>query len=192
MNQVTNLIQLGLLTAEQQRQYDFEDRRLYDVLRSFTEKGKPIWESTRQSPFPQRHQTYRLKILPDEWYVWDDGQIEAGVSLGSEIMKKYLYKVLRPAKPSEIPKPEPKEPTLLERIEEKWGDKVVNLLSYNVTNGLLSITDSPDCDPHTMLPAVKGFAGYVYDAEDGPLLGIGYVPVCVITGSLPIAVLFNK
>ncbi len=90
-------------------------------------------------------------------------------------------------------KVKPKKPTLLECIEEKWPDKDVSLLRW---------TKIPDCedeflkfeggDLHTEAQSMKGFAGYVYDAEDGPLLGIRYGPICVITGNPPIAVLFNK
>ena len=74
-NQTQNLVPFGLLPEEIQKEYKNDNRRLYEYLHTYI-NGEPIWKSVGCSPFPQHHQVYRLKILPDEWYYIEYGTIE--------------------------------------------------------------------------------------------------------------------
>ena len=84
-----------------------------------------------------------------------------------------------------------KEPTLLERIEEKWGDKLVQLLTYNDSNGFLSIEGDEDCEPHVLAQSIKGFVGYVYDIE-GLFTKVSPTFRGTNNTNFPVAVLFTK
>ena len=84
--------------------------------------------------------------------------------------------------------PAPKEPTLLERIEDNWGDKEVCLLDWNSEN-ILCLTSTGNY--HTSLQSMKGLAGYVYNQDK---LQVFREPVDTYGGDIlmPCAVLFNK
>ena len=107
-------------------------------------------------------------------------------------------------------KPEPKEPSLLERIEEKWGDKTVILLKLGELDAeqerLFLIMDDR-CgvrSAHVLAQSMKGFAGYVYeklgfnDREPSDKFELHCDPSLMYIGvdkrfiRQPIAVLFTK
>jgi len=101
--------------------------------------------------------------------------------------------------------PEPKpEPTLLERIEKNWPDKIVKLLKWGELDEdqerLFLIMDDI-CgvrSAHVLAQSMKGFAGYVYEDEvqGKAIFGLSGHPVnCDRMGGFkghPIAVLFSK
>ena len=188
MNQNTNKIAFGLLTKEQQGDFSTEMKKhgLYEVY-------DDVWHLAYEDCKFLNYRTYRLKILPDEWYYIEtvslEESLQSAVYKGSVIEVCANIKTLRPAKPDEIPKTEPKEPTLLERIEEKWGDKRVQLLTYNDSNGFLSIEGDEDCEPHVVLQSMRNFCWYVYDEKRA---GLTRNESPYRLGRAPCAVLFDK
>jgi len=198
MNQATNLIQWKNLDEDQREQFDFY-HGVYEAQFPGNSKG---WrdcskQQSRESVVKCHGDTiYRLKILPDEWYNIDY-DIEYGgneISLGCNInggkdnYKSLSIRVIRPAVPHEIPKPKPK-PTLLERIEEKWGDKRVIMLYW--MNDYLYLKRTPQEFGHIHAQSMKGFEGYVYDYH-GLERMIKATRVDPEGISTPVAVLFNK
>jgi len=114
MNQTRNLIQWKNLTNEEAAGFDFENYK-YEFQHGLdwilkTNIDLPInGDSTNQC-------VYRLVIELDKFYYTDDGIDSPSVDLGSNLIKwdikgsnEFTFKkstVVRPAKPSEIPKPE--------------------------------------------------------------------------------------
>ncbi len=181
MNQSTNLIAFGLLTKEQQAQFSFEakEKGMYEV---YGEEND--WCPPRKGSAFAHHLTYHLKILPDEWYYGEYYQSGSVVDKGVDFYRPLKdYTILRPAKPSEIPKP---EPTLLERIEEAYPDKDVMILEWK--DDTLHVGDYV----HVRAQSMKGFAGYVYEDDDHLIFNIYPVRRNKGETGFPIAVLFNK
>ena len=78
-----------------------------------------------------------------------------------------------------------KEPTLLERIEEKWPDKEVVMLEWGSDS--LKIGNWG----HYHAQSMKGFVGYVYDIE-GLFTKVSPTFRGTNNTNFPVAVLFNK
>ncbi len=191
MNQVTNLIQWVLLTKEQKAQFcsEAKKRGMYEFY--YSVKGE--WQECRGDAFCQHNKyndVYRLKILPDEWYY------QRPLEAGSEILQgKFITNnirncasTLRPAKPEEIPEP---EPTLLERIELRWMDNKVVMLDRKQQDEILGYWPLFGFTGHTHAQSMKGFYGYIYNHSG---LEMFRKPTKAHQGKTvtPIAVLFNK
>ena len=190
MNQVTNKTPFGLLTRDEESQLSLKglENGLYSRFRDAK------WQDVIDICF-ESDSVYRLKIMPDEWYYIETVSLEE--SLQSAVYKGRVIdictniKTLRPAKPSEIPKP---EPSLLERIQEKWPDKEVVMLEWDehCDDVFMLNMKYKDCHwHHITAQSMKGFQGYVYFAHPftvKPMPSMtdnrGYVQ--------PIAVLFTK
>ena len=79
-----------------------------------------------------------------------------------------------------------KEPSLLERIEEKWGDKEVVMLEWGSDS--LKIGNWG----HYHAQSMKGFVGYVYEVGDTLMDIITPTKILNQKALLPIAGLFTK
>ena len=109
MNQSTNLIQWKNLTKEQQEGFDFEhgDYEIQSI--SVNNDWRDFLNGTTKD-FPYCNDTvFRLKIVDDEWYYceWNDKSSVIRQGNDSQMASKWIANcvVVRPAKPSEIPKP---------------------------------------------------------------------------------------
>jgi len=192
-NQVTNKIPYGLLSKEEQAQFLPESRRLYEVLRDFHGKGLPIWKSTSQSPFPQRHQVYRLIIKDDEWYYVESMQGHGLILTGRELEGRITggYDTLRPANAEEIEAAKPKELTLEEKVKAKYPDFEVKFFRWCSVGRYVFSTSN---DNHIAAQSMKGFYRYVYQHLDGDW-DTSTSPTMMWDKGVtlqPIAVLFNK
>ena len=89
---------------------------------------------------------------------------------------------------------EPKEPTLLERIEEKWGDKEVIMLEWDehCDDVYMLIMKYKECHwKHIEAQSMKGFYKYVY-LTDEDVLACNSTPISEYAEWETVAVLFNK
>ena len=170
-NQVTNRVPYGLLSEEEQAQFckEAKQRGLYNI---YDCVGK--WKESYSDDDFIVDANYRLIIKDDEWYYCDDldgnrEAVEGRKLINSEDVVEYSeYATLRPATPAEIQAAKPKVESLEDRVKAEYGEKYeVELLTHNDSNGLLSIKDSSDCDPHVILQSMKGFHMYVYENLSG-------------------------
>ncbi len=106
MDTTKNRIPYGLLTEEEKALFcpEAKKRRMYD-------SHFEIWENNDDSGGFDKVLTYRLKILPEEWYYIrgfsDSGEFEE-VRQGKDILSTMILpfsKIVRPATSEEIPKP---------------------------------------------------------------------------------------
>ena len=199
MNQVTNLIQWKNLTEEDQADFDFEN---YVYIRQKPdgmdfEPTIKAYFGLKDTDFISNQAVYRLKVEPEKWYYYGalvKGCIYEDVAQGHNLTNLESYKILRPAKESEIPKD---ERTLERKIEDKWPDKEVNFFEYREIYGgeVLCFRDLSMKVPHSAAQLMKGFAGYVYDfteGKGGDLTERGYAVMNVNNKYLhPVAVLFE-
>jgi len=184
MNQLLNLIAYGLLPKDQQVGFcpEAKTRGMYEIYRPGLEK----WIEAGKNGLFLDEATYRLKLLPEEWYwcKWSDGHLGEALKGKDLVPRVKGYNILRPATPEEIPKP---EPTLLERIEAAYPHKRIELLMWEPELCL------PSGDKHIHAQSIKGFDGFIYDwkdeANDLPFTKI-FPPVRL--GCHPIAAVFNK
>ena len=194
MNQPNNKTPYGLLSKEDQAMLLPENRRLYEVLRGFHGKGLPIWESTSQSPFPQRHQTYRLIIKDDEWYLAESIQGHGLVLTGRELEGRVLggYDTLRPATPEEIESVKPKVESLEARVKDEYGKKyIIEFFRWSSVN---KYSFAGTKDLHISAQSMRGFYRYVYQDPDGDW-DTSTSPTMMWSEGvtlLPIAVLFTE
>ena len=195
MNQVTNKVPYGLLSEEEQEQFSGEGN--YKGLYKMYSEG--FWEIYTSSEF-EVDMTYRLIIKDDEWYWVDDldgncEAVEGRKLINSEDVVEYSeYATLRPATPAEIEAAKPKELTLEEKVKAEYKDRTnqeVIMLTYNDSNGYLSIKDCPDCEPHVILQSMKGFYKYVYLCNNGEF-SLGHTPTSQFAMYETVAVLFTK
>ena len=124
---------------------------------------------------------YRM-VERDEYYANRDYEVScnddwASFVIGNQLILKKVYE-------------EPKEPTLLERIEEKWPDKKVVMLEWSSID-FLSLPSKKGTVTHALAQSMKGFAGYVY-IDRNSYFDMRLSPVRGEDPKLPIAVLFNK
>ena len=94
----------------------------------------------------------------------------------------------------EIEAAKPKELTLEEKVKAEYKDRTnqeVIMLTYNDSNGYLSIKDCPDCEPHVILQSMKGFYKYVYLCNNGEF-SLGHTPTSQFAMYETVAVLFTK
>lgn len=191
MNQATNLVQWKNLTQEQKDAFDFENYR-YEF-----QNGISWTEVIPTNPRIKRNsnELFRLVIEDDKWY-YCKRSVCIRVYLGKEVLQsnhKYC-KVLRPARPDEIPQP---EKTLEQKIQDKWPEHGVVMLVPE--NGILRIVKNVGaCEydaPHIYAQSMKGFYKYVYVNEGGGLY-IEREPTdyCENTGKTlqPVAGLFER
>lgn len=189
MNQATNLIQWKNLTDKQKAQFDFGRPELYMSQRSC---GKVEWrdykfdQSKEEIEEVYLEHVNRLKILPDEWYWFKWDSLEKAVQ-GSYILVGSYHtdqqcKVLRPARPEEIPKP---EQTLLERIEAAYPDTRPERL---VWEPYLCLQGGQQ---HIEAQSMVNFAGYVYLAHP---FTVKPMPITTDSNGMvfPVAVLWTK
>ena len=203
MNQLLNKIPYGLLTEDEQAGFSTEmkNRGLYEVY-------DKMWHRAYKDYSFMNYRTYRLKILPDEWYWCDDLNGNCAAIEGQKLINALdmvafdEYMTLRPALPEEIPKP---EPTLLERIEAAYEGKEVVLLKWDehCDDVFMLNMKYKDCHwNHVTAQSMKGFAGYVYtefnDIEPYDKFELHCDPSLMYIGvdkrfmRLPVAVLFSK
>lgn len=180
MNQCTNRVPYGLLTKVEQAQFCIEakERRMYEMY------SANRWSFSMTSSGFDESVVYRLKILPSEWYYTGGGPVKGSTLLG---WNPDTLDSIRPAKPSEIPKP---VPTLQERIESTYPDYEVGILKISDTTGYLSLSGGA---AHILAQSIKGFQGYVYQIEEGEFLK-WKDPSHLVYGdvTMPVAVLFEK
>tara|TARA_R100000808_G_C2153015_1_gene162836 strand:- start:3951 stop:4514 length:564 start_codon:yes stop_codon:yes gene_type:complete len=184
MNQVTNLIQHKNLKQEQKDDFDFEN---YD----YVYQGRDDCWYTGEASGEHVH---RLVIVDDKWYTRTDDDGQQLTALGEDIDKATIEYALslRPAKPDEIPQP---EKTLEQKIQEKWPDKEVVMLTPE--NGMLRIVKTvEECEydsPHVNAQSMKGFHKYVYELLSGKLeLNTRPIMPGVLPTLQPVAVLFER
>lgn len=180
MNQVTNLVQWKNLTQEQKDGFDFENFK-YEVQR--LTNGVDFYTSiVSMNGEANYEKVYRLVIEPDKWYTgFINGELVT--CLGS-CFDGLNPETLRPARPDEIPQP---EKTLEEKIQEEWPDKEVVMFGWSSAN-IWGWTTGNKTE-HIKAQSMKGFAGYVYDFEEG--YKINSRPIWPNTTMQPIAVLFE-
>ena len=189
MNQVTNLIQWKNHTDEQKADFDFENYKYY------WQTSSGVFLSCDKSDFSLSANVYRLVIEDDKWYVmveYDGMKVYKDMLKGSAIRSPEKYTNLRPAKPDEIPQP---EKTLEQKIQDKWPDKEVVMLTPE--NGVLRIVKKIggfEYDrPHIFAQSMKGFHKYVYELLSGKLeLNTRPIMPGVLPTLQPVAVLFER
>jgi len=182
MNQVTNLIQHKNLTQEQKDDFDFEK---YD----YVFQGKDDFWYTGEASGECVH---RLVIVDDKWYTRTDDDGQQLTTLGEDIDKatiKYALS-LRPARPDEIPQD---ERTLERKIEDKWPDKEVVMLTPK--NGILRIVKRGSFEynlSHIFAQSMKGFHKYVYDQDNDLIKSLKATKNWKGKTLQPVAVLFER
>jgi hypothetical protein len=150
MNQVRNLIQWKNLTQEQKDDFNFENYE-YQFLSEYEWTNSTVIRGESAG----YDLVYRLVIEDDKYYVYEDGGREE-VFKGDE---PYLVdtKLLRPARPDEIPQP---EKTLEQKIQEKWPDKEVIMFGWSSAN-IWGWTTGNKTE-HIKAQSMRGFHTYVY------------------------------
>jgi len=165
MNQTTNFTQFKNLTDGKKAEFDFENYSYELQARGSTEWTNIAGDSANPIGIGG-DDVYRLVIEKDRWY-WCalDYTNVAGVRLGKDI--KTGFDTLRPCTPSEIPKP---EPTLEERIKEKWPNHSVVVLGYDEPDidgvSLLCVLHNRSTVSHVLAQSMRGFYEYVYLVGD--------------------------
>lgn len=189
MNQVNNLIQWKNLTQEQKDEFDFENYS-YEVQKIGSIETGWFYKQTAQT-FGK--DVYRLVIEPERWYAVTGPYDHTFLSPGTEITLFYgSYNSIRPARPDEIPVA--KEKTLEQKIQEKWPDKEVVILSSE--NGMLRIVKTiEECEynsPHIFAKSMKGFYKYVYEQDNDLIASLKTLKSWKGKTLQPVAVLFER
>lgn len=185
MNQTTNLIQWKNLTQEQMDDFDFENYK-YEF------QGFLDWNT--HAGIPKRSRVYQLVIEYDKWYTYSTknliGEIIKTVK-GSEFVNPEEACECRPARPDEIPQ---QEKTLEQKIQNKWFDKKVVILSSE--NGMLRIVKTiEECEydsPHVNAQSMKGFYKYVYEQDNDLIASLKTLKSWKGKTIQPVAVLFER
>ncbi|MCP4988594.1 MAG: hypothetical protein GY928_21840 [Colwellia sp.] len=187
MNQVTNLIQWKNLTEDQKAEFDFENYK-YEKQVAYNWEVMP-----NKFTACMDDAVYRLVIEDDKWYTYFSEKFSEKYTVkGSEFTNPDGAICLRPAKPDEIPQ---QEKTLEQKIQEKWPDKEVVMLTPE--NGVLRIVKKIggfEYDrPHIFAQSVKGYHKYVYELLSGKLeLNTRPIMPGVLPTLQPVAVLFEE
>tara|TARA_R110002020_G_scaffold407668_4_gene617633 strand:+ start:301 stop:858 length:558 start_codon:yes stop_codon:yes gene_type:complete len=158
MNQTINLIQWKNHTPEVKDEHDFKNYK-YDYQ---CEHGTGWQYLDEDDVFEDC--VYRLVIEKDKWYYTEDYEGFQCQKLGSEINPED-YTMLRPAKPSEIPKPE----SLEDRIKAKYSGYEVAMCKPVTWHDVYFVGFKRGEKSWSTFEAqgMKGFQGYVYECEDG-------------------------
>ncbi len=199
MNQTTNLIQWKNLTDDEKAAFDFS----YQYERQLNGHGTDWLMCSRNHQSAKvkadGDTVYRLKIEPEKWYYCEvktvpNGRLENTIKLGEHLTGDFIQAchIVRPAKPSEIPK---QEPSLEYRVKAEYGGYEVVILEWDKRD--LWTMENHGCFDaaylHTTAQSMKGFYKYVYEIEDGK-----FKLSTLASGSRngktvqPIAVLFEK
>jgi len=200
MNQTTNLIQWKNLTAEEKAAFEWARYR-YDVQNGVTWKHLDAYGGNFDN-------VYRLVVEEDKWYalvtVNNDLHFEKGALLlaaqDDGVVALYEYSTLRPAKPSEIPKP---EPTLEDRVKAEYPDYEVVVLEFDEPDidgvSLLCVMHNRSAISHVLAQSMRGFSGYVYERNDDDSFSVYPWAVDCMDKNIgdsiythPIAALFTK
>ena len=187
MNQVTNLIQYKNLSDEQKAEFNFEGFK-YERQVAYDWEVMP---TKFTSPVDDR--VYHLVIEPGKYYYIEDKH-------GFDVRCTDIpinAPILRPAKTSEIPKP---EKTLKERVEEEYPDFEVvifeerHFLGFEGSIPFGGNLGTVEFWPHTTAQSMKRFYKYVYRSkmltpeDNGFYLGDNPRHL----GELPVAALFER
>ncbi len=125
MNQVTNRIQMSLLTIKEQAQFcgNAKKKGVYEYYNAKS------WRPTATDRFFEYDSTYRLTIKADGWYWVDDGEIWAGAVIGESLRPEAIecYDILRPATKAEIQAAKPKVESLEGNLQH-FIDELKNLV----------------------------------------------------------------
>ena len=192
MNQVTNRVPYGLLSQEEKA--DFNRGEKNKGAYAYYDNSQKTWLAADCDSSFLNYSVYRLVIEDDKWYTVAAAGIKDGrpfTTLGSQLEAYNLYRILRPAKPDEIPQD---ERTLEQRIQNKWFDKKVVMLSSE--NGMLRIVKTiEECEydsPHVNAQSMKGFYKYVYEQDNDLIESLKTLKSWKRITIQPVAVLFER
>ena len=185
MNQVTNLIQWKNHTDEQKKDFDFENYK-YEW-----QTSSGVFIACAKSDFSLSVNVYRLVIDHDKWYTYSIGESSKTIK-GSELARPHKAICLRPAKPDEIPQ---QEKTLEQKIQDKWPDKEVVMLTLEkdmLRIFLRNIGGSEYDRPHIFAQSMKGFYKYVYEQGNDLISSLKTLKSWKGKTLQPVAVLFER